>query len=141
MLTFRYLRELQKMEKQSKDLQKIDPNFYSKVHDYAVRKMRMAKRSRSGLNELDNTRPVVKDIFNIRERKLVTCAIRSARSSVKPSNLLPEEEKMFGEILEIIKKRRSMLDNIFADEGFDNSDDEISQENVKNSPENISLPE
>ena len=103
-LTFKYLRELQKSERDSPILQKIDASFYSACSKCLI----------SDSTEAENIRPLVKSILDTRERKIVTAALQSARADMKPENLLSEEEALFSKMAEILKMNRVLLDDVLS---------------------------
>ena len=103
-LTFKYLRELQKSERDSPILQKIDSSFYAACSKCLI----------SDSTEAENIRPLVKSILDTRERKIVTAALQSARADIKPENLLSEEEALFSKMAEILKINRVLLDDVLS---------------------------
>ena len=125
MITFKYLREIQKTERTSAELCKLDDNFYQAVKAYILRKKRLKDKSAdmsfADKKEIENIGPVVKSIYDTRERKIVLGAIRSARTGIKIENILPEEETLLSDIKEKISISRrdleSMLDPV--DDGTD----------------------
>ncbi len=103
-LTFKYLRELQKSERDSPILQKIDASFYAACSKCLI----------SDSTDAENIRPLVKSILDTRERKIVTAALQSARADIKPENLLSEEEALFSKIAEILKLNRVLLNSVLS---------------------------
>lgn len=103
-LTFKYLRELQKSERDSPTLQKIDATFYATC----------SKCLDSDSTEAENIRPLVKSILDTRERKILTSALQSARADIKPENLLSEEEALFSKIAELLKINRVLIDDVLS---------------------------
>ncbi len=116
-ITFKYLRELQGKERAVSTLTQIPDDFYDAVVSYLKRKHRISARdsmrSFTDLKEIENTVPVIKDIFNTRERKIMSSCIRSARTAIKVENMTLEEEKTFDSIRDTLKKRRKFLDRLF----------------------------
>ncbi|VVB60404.1 Uncharacterised protein [uncultured archaeon] len=104
-LTFKYLRELQKSERDSSVLQKIDTGFYTAC----------AKYFESSPAEGETTKPLMKSILETRERKIVTAALQSARGVGRPENLLPEEEEFFSKISDTLKTHRTLIENILSE--------------------------
>ncbi len=104
-LTFKYLRELQKSERDSSILQKIDTGFYAAC----------ARYFESGATEAETTKPLIKSILETRERKIVTAALQSARGVEKPDNLLPEEEDFFSKIADIFKTHRMLIEGVLSE--------------------------
>lgn len=110
-LTFKYLRELQKSEKDSALLQKIDRGFYDTC----------AKCLKTDSSEAENIKPLIKNILEMRERKIVTSAIQSARADIKPENLLSEEEELFSKSFDAIKVHHMMIDGMLSGKSHENS--------------------
>lgn len=103
-LTFKYLRELQKSERDSPTLQKIDAGFYTAC----------SKCLDNDSTEAESIRPLVKSILDTRERKIVTAALQSARADIKLENLLSEEEALFSKMSELLKSNRVLIDNVLS---------------------------
>ena len=106
-LTFKYLRELQKSERDSSVLQKIDSGFYESCSECL----------KTDSSEAENIKPLIKSILDMRERKTVTLAMQSARTGIKPENLLSEEEALFSKIADILKTHRILIDNVLLEKG------------------------
>ncbi len=139
-ITFKYLRELQGKERAVSTLTQIPDDFYDAVVSYLKRKQRISARdsmrSFTDLKEIENTVPVIKDIFNTRERKIMSSCIRSARTAIKVENMTLEEEKTFDFVRDTLKKRRKFLDRLF-ETGDEKSKNEIPQETVGEKEETI----
>lgn len=104
-LTFQYLRELQKKERDSPALQPIDANFYRTLSE-------CIKES----SDSETIIQIIRSILDMRERKIVKTAINSARADIKPQNLLPEEEPLFLEVSDAIKAYRASLERALSKE-------------------------
>lgn len=125
-LTFKYLRELQKSERDSPVLQKMDAGFYSAC-------MKYLSALASDSSEAESIKPLIKSILDTRERKIVTAALQSARAGIKPENLLSEEEALFSRVTENLKSHRSLIDNVLSGKGAD-SKGTIENENIEKAP-------
>lgn len=116
MITFKYLREIQKTERTSAELCKLDGNFYQAMKAYILRKKRLKEKSAdmsfAEKKEIENIGPVVKSIYDTRERKIILGALRSARTGIKIENILPEEEALLSDIKEKISKSRRDLESL-----------------------------
>ena len=122
-ITFKFLRDLQKKERDASTLTPIPDDFYEAAKSYITRKQRLAMqdsmKSFTNLKEIENMRPVIKYIFNRREQKIMTCALRAARiDTLKIQNMIKEEQELFDTIKNKLKKRRSFLDAVLM---MDNS--------------------
>ena len=133
-LTFQYLRELQKKERDSPLLQPIDANFYRTLSE-------CIKESSDSQTIIQ----IIRSILDMRERKIVSTAIKSARADLHPQNLLPEEEPLFLEVSGAIKKYRSETDRAFSDEDIqtpeiDGNGPEKPQIELENKQANEKIP-
>jgi len=104
-ITFEFIRRIQIVEQRSSKLAKIPDNFYESIRDYLERKRSMKSGRRDEL-EIKNIERLVRNIYNLRERKIINAAIIKVRTGVDPQNLIPEEKEFYEKIVEIIKKRR-----------------------------------
>ncbi len=115
-ITFKFLRELQKNERESSELQKLPADFIEKLKEYISRKRALLENpdmlTFTERKEIENIKPVVKYILDRREQKVVIAAMRSARTGIKPQNMLPHEERLFVKLRDEIKKNRDLLEDI-----------------------------
>ncbi|MEM5772631.1 MAG: hypothetical protein QXL86_00145 [Candidatus Aenigmatarchaeota archaeon] len=107
-ITFELIRKIQREEERSPKLSKLPENFYQNVKNYLQQKRRILEKmeDRKASVELKNIERLIEDIFNRRERKIVTQAINSARVGLSVENLTDEEKEFFEKVKEIIKSRR-----------------------------------
>ena len=118
MLTFQFLRELQKKERQNAELQPIDQNFYKLVAEYVGRKSRLAEQKSSfqsvedSSDNLEKIIPIIRDIFNRRETKIINGALMVARSGAEFKNMLIEEKILFHHTRTGVSENRKRLDDI-----------------------------
>jgi DNA replication initiation complex subunit (GINS family) len=133
-LTYDELRRIQQNERDNK-LQKLDKNFMEKLREYINEKRNLiaekenednifSKEMKMKLkNELDNTFKIIEEIYGRRERKIVNEALLSARIPDRVpdySKMLDFEEKIFNEILEILKKyRKEILEKTLKEESIE----------------------
>lgn len=107
-LTFEKIRDLQRNEKDSKNLQELPKNFFQDVNEYLNRTK-------------DNySRFVVEDLIDMRIRKIVNLAINYFKTKEIPKNLLEEERKLYDIILNYISNfRKNVLEGkSFQEEGI-----------------------
>ena len=107
MLTFEAIRELERNEKESKNLQKLPDNITGDIKDYMKRKQEL--KETTDILELENVKNTVKRLLEIRERKIVDLAIYSARTGLPPENLSPNEESLFSSIVEQLRQFRTIF--------------------------------
>ncbi len=118
MITFKYLREIQKKERSSAGLCKLDAGFYGSVSDYVLRKKRIKDRGKElsfrEKKEIENIWPVVKSIYDTRETKIVNGALKAARTGMKMSNILPSEKELFEDVRGRIGDARRGLESVLS---------------------------
>lgn len=116
MITFKYLREIQKKERSGSELCRLDEGFYEAVSDYILRKKRIRDKGKglsfSEKKEIENIGPVVKSIYDTRETKIVNGALKAARTGIKIVNVLPCEMKLFEEVKSRIMDSRTALETV-----------------------------
>lgn len=107
-ITFELIRKIQREEERSPKLSKLPENFYQNVKNYLQQKRKILEKieERKATIEMKNIERLVEDIFNRRERKIVTQAINSARVSLTVENLTEEEREFFNKVVAIIRERR-----------------------------------
>ena len=122
MITFESLKSVQREERRSNKLAKLNPGFYSEVKDYIESKRKFCERARKeGLEteihelELKNAEDVLNDIYDRRERKIVQLSLSSVRSGLRDAPLLKEEKEMFDSLIEILEiYRGKMLSSVLS---------------------------
>lgn len=130
-LTFKFLRELQKKERASRELEKLDNDFYSQVSGYMEKKMGLDLKNNQDFaarRDLEHTKIIIGDILNRRERKVINLAVLNVRGIIMPKNILPEEKELFDKIKSAVTKYRSNLEFVF----YENEEKkETAGENIK----------
>lgn len=105
-ITFELIRRIQREEQRSPKLSKIPDNFYSAVHSYVQQKKGMIKEDRKGVIEIKNIERLIEDVFDRRERKIVTAAVNAARTNIQPEGMNEEEKDFFDLVAGSIRNRR-----------------------------------
>jgi len=118
-ITFEFIRRIQREEQRSPKLSKIPENFYKNVISYIQQKKKInAKEDRKGILEVKSIERLVEDIFDRRERKIVTAAVNAARTNIQPENMSNEEKDFFDLVTATIRQRRDdSLKKIFTVKG------------------------
>ncbi len=105
LLTYEALYEIIRKEKTSEEIQKLEPSIYGMIIDYVAIKKDQMKSSEDSEKEklkvqLQNTRKLVKELFERREKKITTLAINRSRTKeeVGTGTLLPEEKKFLAKL-------------------------------------------
>lgn len=105
MLTFDKIRDMERVEKQAKKLQKIPDDIVSQLRDYVKRKERGEKTS-SDLLELENIKATIKRMFELREGKIMSAVLDTVRTGMPPENMSEQEEALFYRLTDELKKYR-----------------------------------
>ena len=110
-ITFELIRRIQREEQRSPKLTKLPENFYQNVRNYLEQKRAISEKmeERRASIETKNIESLVEDIFNRRERKIVTQAVNSARVGLTVENLTEEEREFFNQAVDVIKQRREKI--------------------------------
>ena len=104
MLTFEKIRELERLERDNKDLVNLPDNFIEDVSEYLSR-----KRQSTDERELKNIESTLKRLFEHRERKLLEMVIYSAKTDVHVDNIAKHEKETFEMILSIFRDYRNNI--------------------------------
>ena len=113
------LREALRREKMSPYLQELGRDFYHEsqklfkgmLEDYKAAKDSDLTQLSLMLAELENLRNIINDLYETRERKIVSSALYYVKSGeeVEFDNLTEEEEALLREIIHIIKASRERV--------------------------------
>ncbi len=119
--------EIHRREKVSPYLQNVGDDFYDRVKELIKRKYSSYLRVKDEdiskvsliLQELENIRNIVIDIYETRERKIVTNALYYVKSGeqIDFENLTKEEKELLQRIIEILKKTRKETLNLSPEKG------------------------
>lgn len=116
-INYKTLRKIQQMEKNSPMLTKIDSDFYTVLSKYLkYLDSRLEKKSSSQKqmllkDEIQNTKKIVTNIYEQREKKILLAAISKARrGNPDLKNLVDTEKNLFDSILNLmVQSRRELL--------------------------------
>jgi DNA replication initiation complex subunit (GINS family) len=118
------LRDLQRREKMSPYLQELDKDFYRELRKYLGGILRDIKSERVDTSKLalklveyENLRNIVNDLYETRERKIVSSALYYVKSGDKldTKNLTSEEEEVLRGIVGLLReKRRKVLEKVLG---------------------------
>lgn len=113
------LREIQRNERNSPYLQNIGGEFYAAVGKYVKELLLKIDKSKSGetsslavlLDEFENIKAVINDIYETREKKIVNSALYYVKSGDKAdaNTLTAEENSMLKKIVEILEQERLLI--------------------------------
>ena len=107
-ITYESLYEILRKEKNSSEIQKLDPNFFNNVIEYIKTKREILKSQESKdsiftqveakktRKQIEQNQKILKELYERRENKIIQLAMFSSRmNSEKISEDLLEEEKTF----------------------------------------------
>ncbi len=129
-LTYEQLFDALRREKSRDDLQKLDREFYGEVRRFLDSKhesmMAANAQGYGGLGaqrasiEYQNSKRIIKELYDRRERKIVTLALHKMRTEsaiIDLSILSPEENVFYSTLVECLVQSRTQ---IFSAMGIDN---------------------
>ncbi|VVB81349.1 Uncharacterised protein [uncultured archaeon] len=121
-LTYETLYEMLRKEKSRDELQKLDECFFRDVLAYLKEKQQsyddnltkndiFSQSERDKLHiQLTNIRKILKDLYDIRERKIINMSINKSRTHtmiVDTANLLPQEQPFFESLHSVMTQYRT----------------------------------
>ncbi len=117
-ITYETLFELLKREKDTADLQKLEPGFFDNFVEYLNEKKDMLNKEDTLFSydekkkvekQIDNARRLIKEIYERREKKILNIALIKSRTKshvIDTSSLLDNEKKFLGEIEKVLNAYR-----------------------------------
>ncbi len=117
-ITYEMLRKIQADEKGSSALSGLPPDFYNAVRSMiAERKVKLAKSfSLSEAREFENTLKVLRDIYALREQKMLLRALAVAGGARDGSALSVEEKWAFDEVVRVLEKGKGWFEALLEGE-------------------------
>jgi DNA replication initiation complex subunit (GINS family) len=109
MLTFEKIRELERVEREGKKLQKLPDDVIEQINDYMQRKEKTKEKTSADIMELENVKNTIKRFFELREHKLILAALDTVRTGLPPENLTKQEERTFYELVDVSKRHREQF--------------------------------
>ena len=117
-MNYEDLRKFQRMERNSSSLAELPVHFYSELSELI--KSYKDKYAETGSVEdakvLDNIQKIAVDIFERREMKILTKALKSARSGFKEDKVVEIETSFFDDGVKLIKNFREEFDKALIGE-------------------------
>lgn len=120
-ITFETIYEILRREKNKADIQKIDKEFYESIKQYLKEKQELYEKSLVKTDifsiterpnialQLHNTKKLIRELYEKREKKIIEMALITSKTKtniINVENLLEEERKLFGELINILDKYR-----------------------------------
>ena len=126
-ITYETLFELLKREKDTADLQKLEPNFFNDFVDYLNEKKNVLGKEdtlfsydekKKTEKQIENAKRIIKGIYERREKKILNIALTKSRTKsdiMDTSSLLEHEKRFFDEIVKVLNDFRSEVINHIID--------------------------
>jgi DNA replication factor GINS len=108
-INYKTLRKIQQIEEKNPILTKIDEFLYKKISEY-IKNLKIRYKNEKNKqkklileNEINNTNKIIKDIYEIREKKILNAIVTKVRGG-KPNliNLVDAEKNLFDSIFELM---------------------------------------
>ena len=107
MLTFEKIRDLERAERETKQLQKLPDSFFEELRAYVQKKEQLKDKTSMDILELENVKNTIKRFLESRERKMLEAALYSVRTGLPSEHLTPVEEKACTAVAAAIRELRS----------------------------------
>ena len=110
-ITYETLYEVLKKEKDTADLQKLDPVFFEQFTSYLNEKKELLEKDESLFSleekkkvekQIDNAKRIIKEIYERREKKILNIALIKSRTKsnvIDTSSFLENEKNFFNNVL------------------------------------------
>lgn len=122
-ITFEYIREIQRAEIKSQQLCNLPEDFFDNVKNYLEQKKELAKKNEDASVEFRNAERIIEDIYNRRESKVVSLALLSVRTGIIPANMTKNERELFDYVVRGLKNSRGFLDKLLWKKDKKSKDD------------------
>lgn len=118
LITYDTIRKAHRAEKQEIALQKLPDSFFLLVRGWLDHKQAIQKSAEAFL-EIKNTKNLLEDLLNRREKKLVIAALHTIRGDLPPQNMTLDEEKLFDSFVRLLKQaRQDFKEQMFGYDGI-----------------------
>ncbi|HLD06928.1 MAG TPA: hypothetical protein VJC16_05360 [Candidatus Nanoarchaeia archaeon] len=127
-ITYEALFEIERREKEKKELQKLDQDFLEQLGRYLWEKEAMvAKQQRTpdlfsfdeqkkGMNQVESIKRLISGLYDLREKKVIALASNKARigsTVVNPAAFLLQEKALFDRLVALFSSfREQVLGNV-----------------------------
>ena len=147
-ISYKNLRKIQQMEKNSPVLTGLKSGFYNELFEYLEKlDKRLEKESSSQKqillkDEIQNTRKIVANVYEQREKKILLAAVSKARSGNPDlKNMLDVEKNLFDAVLGLLLQSREWFlenktkknENVTNSEKTESKKENIVEEKQENS--------
>lgn len=114
----------------------LPPDFYNSVRSMiAERKVKLAKSfSLSEAREFENTLKVLRDIYALREQKMLNRALAAAGGARDGSALSAEEKWAFDEIVHVLEKGKGWFEALLGGEAAETGEEKAGERGAGERP-------
>lgn len=109
MLTFEKIRELERIEREAKKLQKLPDDIVEQMNDYMQRKNKIKEKSSADIMELENVKNTIRRFFELREHKIIMAALDTVRTGLPAEHLASHEDHVFYSAVDVLKRFREQF--------------------------------
>jgi len=113
MITYEGIRKILADEKKATKPVSLPDVFFEKVKSYLDNKSKVTEK-KENIWEVESARRLLQDLFEIRERKILTLALYSVRSGITAENLTEKEKEFFEKLVRNIKDFQESRKSIMA---------------------------
>jgi len=106
MLTFEKIRDLERAERENKQLEKLPENVLQELGEYLRRKEAIKNKTEFDIREIENVKNTINRLLELREHKIMNLALYSARTGMPVENLMKIEEDLFNQVVESLREFR-----------------------------------
>ncbi|MFH1664317.1 MAG: hypothetical protein ABH986_05970 [archaeon] len=119
-LDYDEIRKIYRLEKNTSKLVEVQEDFFDSLTDFILQEKQnyftsMQELDFSKARAFTNLKKMVEEILNLREKKILSKALISSKTSEENNELMAsEEKKMFGEILKILESHNALIESVFV---------------------------
>ena len=119
-MNYEDLRKFQRMERNASSLAELSTHFYTELNELVKSYKEKYEQTHSieDAKVLDNIQKIALDIFERRELKILTKALKAAHSGLKENNLVEIEKDFFNNSVNLIKANKREFDKALVGNGF-----------------------
>ena len=108
-ITYETLFDILRKESSRDELQALPEDFYEQVHAYLQEKKGESTTGYRSRIEYDNSKKIVRELYDRRERKALLLALNKARTQsaiIDTSVLLPQEKNLFHDLVGLLEQTK-----------------------------------
>ena len=124
-ITYDEVMKVRRLEKSATRLVKLEPDFYEKLGKFIAKELGKTNGTVSldQVREFENLKQAIVDIYNMRERKILSQALLASRSgNADTEHLTNMEKELYENLLLFLNRYRGNLNLYFEKEGGESLD-------------------